>query len=313
MREFTVPKEFETIRLDLFIAKKLPSLSRAFIQKIIKAGKVRINDAPANKASRAMAHEDVVSVDMPQPRKMEVLPEKIELDIIYEDKDLIVINKPAGMVVHPAFGHSSGTLVNALLEHCRDLSGIGGVERPGIVHRLDKETSGIIVIAKNDLVHRKLSQQFKDRKVKKKYLAIVQGDVKCDGGVVDAPIGRSTSDRKKMTVVRLLSEKDIETNRNRPRRSKSRESVTRYKVLKRYGDRTLVEASPETGRTHQIRVHMQHIGHPIVGDKIYGHKKDRSDVMFLHSYYISFEHPVSGKMMEFSKIIGPYDEVLLSR
>lgn len=260
-----------------------------------------------------MAHEDVVSVDMPQPRKMEVLPEKIELDIIYEDKDLIVINKPAGMVVHPAFGHSSGTLVNALLEHCRDLSGIGGVERPGIVHRLDKETSGIIVIAKNDLVHRKLSQQFKDRKVKKKYLAIVQGDVKCDGGVVDAPIGRSTSDRKKMTVVRLLSEKDIETNRNRPRRSKSRESVTRYKVLKRYGDRTLVEASPETGRTHQIRVHMQHIGHPIVGDKIYGHKKDRSDVMFLHSYYISFEHPVSGKMMEFSKIIGPYDEVLLSR
>lgn len=299
MREYKVPKEFEHYRLDQFIAKKLPATSRNRIQKLIDEGFAKLNGKVCSKAARKVLHEDIVELDIPAPKRTEVLAEDIELDVVYEDKDLIVINKPAGMVVHPAQGHRSGTLVNALLSHCKDLSGIGGVERPGIVHRLDKETSGLIVIAKNDNAHNVLSNAFKNRKIEKKYLALVHGIVKEDAGTISAPIGRSQSDRKKMAVIELKSEKDVNDNAKKHRKSKSRSAVTHFRVLKRNKDTTLLELKLETGRTHQIRVHLAHLHHPIVGDKIYGLKKDKSEKMFLHSFLLGFDHPVTGKYMEF--------------
>ncbi len=299
MRTFSVPKEYEHYRLDQFLANKLPGMSRSLIQKIVKAGKVGINGAPCLKVARVLAHEDTVSVEMPEIKKTYSQAEDIPLDIVYEDKDLIVINKPAGMVVHPAHGNRTGTLVNALLSHCTDLSGIGGEERPGIVHRLDKETSGLLVVAKTDAAHRNLSGQFKDRKVVKKYLALVHGSIKNDAGTIDAPIGRSQSDRKKMAVIKADPESLRTHNHRKPRRSKARSAVTHYKVVKRQNDKTLLEIKLDTGRTHQIRVHMAYMGHPIVGDKVYGHKKDKSPFMALHSYALGFFHPVTGEYMEF--------------
>ena len=298
MREYKVPYEFEHYRLDQFIAKKLSATSRNRIQKLIDGGFAKLNGKVCSKAARKVLHDDVIEIDIPAPKRAEILAEEIELDVVYEDKDLIIINKPAGMVVHPAQGHRSGTLVNALLSHCKDLSGIGGVERPGIVHRLDKETSGLIVIAKNDNAHSVLSNAFKNRKVEKKYLAIVHGIVKEDKGTISAPIGRSQSDRKKMAVIELKSEKDVNDDAKKHRKSKSRSAVTHFTVLKRYKDTTLLELKLETGRTHQIRVHLAHIHHPIVGDTIYGLKKDKSDKMALHSYLLGFDHPVSGKHIE---------------
>lgn len=301
MREYSVPKEFEHLRLDQFVAKKLPDLSRSFIQKIIKGGRVLVNGSVAEKVAKVVLHNDIVSLDMPAPKRTEVEAEELPLDIVFEDEQMIVINKPAGMVVHPAQGHRSGTLVNALLHHCKDLSAIGGVERPGIVHRLDRETTGLMVIAKTDIAHRKISKLFKDRKVIKKYLAVVHGRVKKDSGTIDEPLGRSASDRKKMAVIHLLNEKDILANSKKPRKLKTRNAVTHFKVLKRYEDTTLLDINLETGRTHQIRVHLAHIHHPIIGDKIYGLKKDKADNMELYSYFLSFEHPVTGKMMEFER------------
>ncbi|MEK7376769.1 MAG: RluA family pseudouridine synthase [Candidatus Margulisiibacteriota bacterium] len=302
MREYKVPKEFEHYRLDQFIAKKLPSISRNRIQKLVDEGFVKLNGKACAKAARKVLHDDIVELDIPAPKRNEVLPEEIELDVVYEDKDLIVINKPAGMVVHPAQGHRSGTLVNALLGHCKDLSGIGGVERPGIVHRLDKETSGLIVIAKNDNAHSCLSNAFKNRKIEKKYIALVHGVVKEDKGTISAPIGRSQSDRKKMAVIELKNEKDVNDNAKKHRKSKSRSAVTHFTVLKRYKDTTLLELKLETGRTHQIRVHLTHAGHPIVGDQVYGKKKDKEETMFLHSFLLGFHHPVSGGYIEFKKM-----------
>ncbi|MFA5098388.1 MAG: RluA family pseudouridine synthase [Candidatus Margulisiibacteriota bacterium] len=301
MRQYKVPKEFEHYRLDQFIAKKLPAASRNRIQKLIAGGFARLNGRVCAKAARKVLHEDTVEVDIPAPKRTEVLPEKIELDVIYEDKDLIVINKPAGMVVHPAQGHRSGTLVNALLAHCKDLSGIGGVERPGIVHRLDKETSGLIVIAKNDNAHGVLSNAFKNRTVEKRYLAMVHGVVKEDKGTLSAPIGRSQSDRKKMAVIELKTEKEKSDNEKKHRRSKSRAAVTHFSVLKRYKDKTLLDLKLETGRTHQIRVHLSHAGYPIVGDTIYGLKKDRSERMMLHSFFLGFQHPVRDNQVRLEK------------
>ena len=292
MREYKVPKEFEHYRLDQFIAKKLPATSRNRIQKLIDGGFAKLNGSVCSKPSRKVLCGDIIELDIPAPKRTEILPEEIELDVVYEDKDLIVINKPAGMVVHPAQGHRSGTLVNALLCHCKDLSGIGGIERPGIVHRLDKETSGLIVIAKNDNAHNVLSNAFKNRKVEKKYLALVHGLVKEDAGTISASIGRSQSDRKKMAVIELRTDKEKNDNEKKHRKVKSRHAVTHFQVLKRFKDTTLLELRLETGRTHQIRVHLSHAGHPIIGDSIYGLKKDRSDKMMLHSFFLGFQHPV---------------------
>lgn len=299
MRKYTVPKEFENLRLDLFLAKKIPSLSRSFAQKIIKHGSVTVNSKVSKKVAQNLLFGDIVGIDMPEKKRTETLPEDIALDIVYEDEHLIVINKPAGMVVHPAQGNRSGTLVNALLHHCKKLSHVGGAERPGIVHRLDKETSGLMVVAKTDIAHQKLSKMFKDRQIDKKYIALVHGIIKEDEGTIKAPIGRSASDRKKMAVIILHDEKTKLENSKKPRRSKSREAVTHFKVLKRLKDRTLVELKLETGRTHQIRVHLSYIHHPIVGDRVYGFKKDKTQTMRLHSYYLGFIHPVTGKKMEF--------------
>lgn len=301
MRTFSVPKEYEFYRLDQFLANKLSGMSRSLIQKVIKSGKVAVNGKPCKKAGKQLSHEDEVSVEMPPVKRTESLAEDIPLDVVYEDDQLIVINKPSGMVVHPAHGNRTGTLVNALLSHCKDLSGIGGEERPGIVHRLDKETSGLMVIAKTDVAHRSLSAQFKDRKVAKKYLALVHGSIKNDAGTIDAPIGRSQSDRKKMAVIAADPSVIKAHNFRKPRRSKARNAVTHYKVVKRQAGKTLLEIRLETGRTHQIRVHMAYMGHPIVGDKVYGQKKDKSPFMSLHSYALGFSHPVTGEYMEFVK------------
>lgn len=299
MRQFSVPKEYEFYRLDQFLANKLSSLSRSLIQKIIKAGKIEVNGKTCAKASKQLAHNDEVSVEMPPVKRTESFAEDIPVDVVYEDDQLIVINKPAGLVVHPAHGNRSGTLVNALLNHCKDLSGIGGEERPGIVHRLDKDTSGLMVVAKTDAAHKELSRQFKDRKVVKRYMALVLGSLKSDAGTIEAPIGRSQSDRKKMAVIKTDPEKMKALNSRKPRRSKARNAVTHYKVVKREAGNTLLEVKLETGRTHQIRVHMAYIGHPIIGDKVYGQKKDRAPFMALHSFALGFFHPISGEYMEF--------------
>jgi 23S rRNA pseudouridine1911/1915/1917 synthase len=281
-------------RLDRFLAERLPDRSRSEIQRWIKNGMVLVGGATSKPGYRLEAG-DLITVSIPSPEPYEVLPEPIPLDIRYEDDDLLVVNKPAGMVTHPAAGHSTGTLVNAVLHHVPDLVGVGGVERPGIVHRLDKDTTGLIVVAKNDRAHRYLQEQFKERTVEKKYQALLFGFLSPARGRIEAPIGRDPKDRKKMAVVPVGS---------------GREAVTRYRVLRYYRDDrtvgrqqyTLVEAMPKTGRTHQIRVHMAYIGHPIVGDKVYGRRKQRLPIErhFLHAGYLRFRRPSDGKWVEVS-------------
>jgi 23S rRNA pseudouridine1911/1915/1917 synthase len=287
--EFIIRSPKEKLRLDAFLVTKEIGLSRAHIQKLIEERKILVNDRP-QKPSYKLKIEDKVSVDIPPPRKLEILPEAIPLDIVFEDRDLLVINKPRGLVTHPAVGNYSGTLVNALLYHCKDLKGIGGVERPGIVHRLDKDTSGLLVAAKSDLAHQSLSKQFKDRTVKKIYVALVQGVVKPDSGFIQEKIGRHPVQRKKFAVI-----KNSEL--------KSREALTFFKVLKRFKEHTLVELTLKTGRTHQIRVHLSHIGHPLVGDRTYGGKSKIGELeilTLLHAQTLGFIHPRTGKYMEFS-------------
>jgi len=288
--EFIIRSPKEKIRLDAFLVTQKIGLSRAHIQKLIEEGKILVNDRP-QKPSYKLKIEDKVTIDIPPPRKLEILPEAIPLDIVYEDQDLLVINKPRGLVTHPAVGNYSGTLVNALLYHCKDLAGIGGVERPGIVHRLDKDTSGLLVVAKSDLAHRSLSKQFKDRSVKKIYVALAQGVVKPDSGFIQEKIGRHPVQRKKFAVI-----KNPEL--------KSREALTFFKVLKRFKEHTLVELTLKTGRTHQIRVHLSHIGHPLVGDRTYGGKSQIGELetaTLLHAQTLGFIHPRTGKYMEFSR------------
>ena len=237
---------------------------------------------------------------MPEPIELEIKAENISLDIVYEDNDMLVVNKPQGMVVHPAAGNYTGTLVNALLYHCGDsLSGINGEKRPGIVHRIDKDTSGLLLVAKNDNAHQKLSSQIKEHSLTRAYKALVHGNIKQDSGRIDAPIGRHPSDRKKMTI----------TDKN------SREAVTNFRVLERYGRYTFVECILETGRTHQIRVHMSKNGHPIVGDKTYGVKKEEFNLtgQLLHAYKVGFIHPVSGEYMEFVSELPDYYMNVLDR
>ncbi len=265
-------------RLDLFISEKIPDLSRSHIQKLIEEGLVKVNNNTA-KSGYKIKKNDGISILLPEPVETKVKPEDIKLNVVFEDNDLIVVNKPQGMVTHPASGIYSGTLVNALLSHCRNsLSGINGVLRPGIVHRLDKETSGLIIVCKNDKSHQEIAKQIKERKVKRYYYALVYGKVQYDNAVINKPIGRDKIERHKMAVVQ-----------------KGKSAITHIKILKRLEDYTLLECSLETGRTHQIRVHMKSIGHPVVGDKTYGKKNDKCNKMMLHAYKLIFIHPKTKK------------------
>lgn len=283
MEKYELKADEAKIRIDIYLAKHL-ELTRNRLQGLITKGLVKVNNEVI-KANYKLSMGDKITVQVPLPVELTVEAEKIALDIVYEDSDLIVVNKPQGMVVHPANGNYSGTLVNALLAHCENLSGIGGVIRPGIVHRLDKDTSGLLVVAKNDLAHLSLTEQIKERQVRKEYLTLVYGNLKNDSGSVNAPIGRHPVERKKMAVVF--------------RNGKS--AITHYQVLKRFGNYTYLQIVLETGRTHQIRVHMAYIGHPIVSDPVYSSKsKFNLAGQFLHAHKLAFVHPRTGKKMEFS-------------
>jgi len=271
-------------RVDVFLARENDALSRSHIQRLIGGGFVTVN-GKAVKANYKLRADDTLKIVLPLAQEIEVVPEDIPLDILYEDGDVVVVNKARGMVVHPAAGHLSGTLVNALLHHCQDLSGINGKARPGIVHRLDKDTSGVMVAAKNDAAHRSLAEQIKNKTARRKYAAIVQGNIKEESGVIEGAIGRHPTERKKMAV---LSDG-------------GKEAVTDFRVLERFGRYTLVECSLRTGRTHQIRVHMAYIGHPLVGDPVYGRAKSPFSIQgqALHSRELRFLHPSSKREMVF--------------
>lgn len=283
-------------RIDKFAKTQLgEEVSRSQVQLWIEAGNLVVNDAPV-KANYKLAEGDRVVLIIPEAEPTEIVPENLPLDIYYEDGDVIVVNKPRGMVVHPAPGHASGTLVNALMFHCKDLSGINGELRPGIVHRIDKDTSGLIMAAKNDKAHASLAAQLKAHSVTRKYYALVHGNVSHDQGTVDAPIGRDPHDRKMYTV--------IERN--------SKHAVTHFQVVERFGDYTLLELKLETGRTHQIRVHMKFIGHPLVGDPLYGRSKGiKMDGQALHAAVLGFEHPEDARYLEFSAPIPDDMEAVL--
>lgn len=283
-------------RLDVFISDREKALTRTRVQKLVSEGLVLVNEQP-EKSNYKLRTGDEVRFEIPAPQELKVEPENIPVDILYEDQDLIVVNKPQGMVVHPANGNYHGTLVNALLYHCRDLSGINGIMRPGIVHRIDKDTSGVLVVAKNDQAHLSLAQQIKDHTVTRKYLALVHGNIEEPAGTIDAPIGRDPKDRKKMTVIT----------------KNSKAAVTHYMVQERFGDYTLIEARLETGRTHQIRVHMAYLGHPVVGDPLYGYRKAHFDLkgQVLHAYILGFEHPRSKQYVEFTTDLPDYFQKLL--
>lgn len=274
------------MRLDVFLVAQLVTVSRSRISALIKENRVMVNGKSV-KAGYALDKGDVIEVDIPKEQPLTVLPATIPLDIVYEDHDVVVVNKPRGMVVHPAPGSRDNTLVNALIAHCDDLSGINGVLRPGIVHRIDKDTSGLLLVAKNDIAHNSLARQLKNHTVRRVYEAIVCGVVAEPQGIVDCPIGRHPSERKKMAV----------TEKN------SKPAVTHYLVLERFTDYTHIELKLETGRTHQIRVHMKYIGYPLLGDPVYG-KGEKNPFRFagqaLHARTIGFLHPVSGEYLEFS-------------
>lgn len=279
-----VAAEDEGNRLDRFVTANCPDLSRARVQNLIKAGQILLNGA-VTRPSEALKANDEIAVSVPDTIAPEALQaEDIPLAILYEDADFLVLDKPAGLVVHPGAGNDTGTLVHALLHHCTDLSGIGGVERPGIVHRLDKETSGCLVIAKNDFTHHSLASQFASRAVEKTYLAIVEGTLRRASGTIDAPIGRHRVHRQKMAVVPA---------------EKGREAVTHYRVLATGDGLSLVECRPKTGRTHQIRVHLKHLGHSLAGDPIYG-RRGKFPRHLLHAWKLSFDHPRTGERIVFT-------------
>jgi 23S rRNA pseudouridine1911/1915/1917 synthase len=278
--------ELAGVRIDQFVVTHLPKLSRARVQSLLKSGHITLNGAEA-KASAKLRAGDCVRVVEPPPVSAEVEPQDIPLEVLFEDDDLIVINKPAGIVVHPASGNRDGTLVNALLHHCQQLSGVGGVERPGIVHRLDKDTTGCLVAAKNDAAHRSLVRQFAGRSVSKIYLALVSGRFAKPSGEVNAPIGRHPVHRKRMAV----------TDRGRPAR-------TGWRVMRELPCGSLVECTLHTGRTHQIRVHLKHLGHPILGDEVYGKRGDFPRQM-LHAWKLTFDHPRTGQLLNFLSPIPP--------
>lgn len=287
---FVIDEKYQGMRIDKYLSQLMEDKSRSFIQGLIDEGKVTVNNKLV-KSNHKLKENDLIKGIIPDPVELKVEAEDIPLDILYEDEDVIVVNKPQGMVVHPAAGNAKGTLVNAILNHCQDLSGINGVIRPGIVHRIDKDTSGVLVIAKNDAAHNKLAEQLKDHSMTRVYIALVEGIIKNDQGTVDANLGRHPIDRKKMAVVK-----------------EGRRAVTHYKVLEQLDKYTLVECRLETGRTHQIRVHMAYIGHPLVGDPVYGYKKQKFNLegQLLHAKVLGFIHPTSGRYLEFEAKLPDY-------
>ena len=295
MEKFIVEKEDANKRIDAYIAKSA-NISRVNAQRLISEGKILVNGKSV-KHSYKTQENDEITMEQEEPKEVELKAENIPLEIIYEDKDIIVVNKPKGMVVHPANGNPDGTLVNAVMAICKDsLSGIGGELRPGIVHRLDKDTSGIIIVAKNDKAHINLSEQIKNHKVEKTYIALVKGNVKENQATINMPIGRSNKDRKKMAVTK-----------------NGKTAITHFKVLKRYDKYTLLEVKIETGRTHQIRVHLSQIGYPIVGDMVYSNGKNEGGIegQCLHAKSLKFKHPITGKEMYLEAPLPEYFQKIL--
>ena len=292
-------QEDQQMRLDKYLAEQFPEQTRSYLQKLIKDGEVTVNGKNV-KTGYQLSKGDEVSVNIPEPKELDVEPQKMDLDIVYEDDDVILVNKPKGMVVHPAPGHTTDTLVNGLLYHCKDnLSGINGVARPGIVHRIDRDTTGILIVCKNDMSHNSIAVQLKEHSINRRYRALVHGNLKDDTGTVEGPIGRHPIDRKKMAI----NEKN------------GKPAVTHYTVLERFGNYTLIECKLETGRTHQIRVHMTSIGHPLVGDEVYGPAKCpfKLQGQCLHAMILGFVHPRTGEYMEFSADLPDYFEDLLRK
>ena len=298
--QYEVTAEEDGLRLDQYIAGRCMDLSRSYIQKLIKESRVTINKNIQTKTKTAVQESDIVNVSLPDPKELEIKPQDIPLDILYEDNDVLVVNKPKGMVVHPAPGHYEDTLVNAVLYHCRDnLSGINGVLRPGIVHRIDKDTTGALIVCKNDKAHQKIADQLRAHTITRSYRAIVYNNFSEDEGMINAPIGRHPTNRKK----RMVTEKN------------SKEAITHYKVLDHLNHKfNYIECRLETGRTHQIRVHMSHIGHPLLGDEVYGpvnSKFKNLQGQTLHAATLGFIHPTTEEYMEFSAPLPDYIEKLL--
>ena len=298
MKEYIVSQEEKGKRLDAYIPSVDLDITRTSAQRLIEDGNILVNGKNA-KVSYKIQENDKISVEIPEPKQIELKAQNIPIEIIYEDSDIIVVNKPKGMVVHPANGNPDGTLVNAIMAICKDsLSGIGGEIRPGIVHRIDKDTSGLLIVAKNDNAHVKMSEQIKNHEVKKTYIALVRGVFKENEATIDMPIGRSTSDRKKMAV-----------NKN------GKNAITHIKVLKRFDKYTLLQVNIETGRTHQIRVHLSHIGYPIVGDYTYSNGKNEFDVVgqCLHAQKLEFKHPITQKDMCLEAELPQYFKDILDK
>ncbi len=296
---FQVEKENAGIRIDKYLSDNMEDISRSYLQKLLKEKSITVNEKEI-KANYKVQEGDVVSVSVPEPEEPDILPEEIPLDILYEDDSLMVVNKPKDMVVHPSAGHLSGTLVNAVLFHCKgNLSGINGIMRPGIVHRIDKDTTGALLICKTDTCHRILAEQLKVHSITRKYRAVVQGNLKDDEGTIEGPVGRHPADRKKMAI----------------NYKNGKEAVTHYRVLERFGNATYIECQLETGRTHQIRVHMASIGHPLLGDTTYGSSKNPYHLQgqALHAMVIGFLHPVTNTYMEFTAPLPEYFLKLLEK
>ena len=298
--QYEVTEEEDGLRLDQYIAGRCMDLSRSYIQKLIKESRVTINKNIQTKTKTAVQESDIVNDSLPDPKELEIKPQDIPLDILYEDNDVLVVNKPKGMVVHPAPGHYEDTLVNAVLYHCRDnLSGINGVLRPGIVHRIDKDTTGALIVCKNDKAHQKIADQLRAHTITRSYRAIVYNNFSEDEGMINAPIGRHPTNRKK----RMVTEKN------------SKEAITHYKVLDHLNHKfNYIECRLETGRTHQIRVHMSHIGHPLLGDEVYGPANSKFKNLqgqTLHAATLGFIHPTTEEYMEFSAPLPDYFEKLL--
>lgn len=297
--EFIAGEDGNAERIDRYLAERCPDFSRSYLQKLLKEQAVSVN-GKAVKANYKVQSRDRIILEIPEAEKADILPEDIPLDILYEDDYLLVVNKPKGMVVHPSAGHMEGTLVNAVMAHCGDhLSGINGVLRPGIVHRIDKDTTGALLVCKDDAVHRDLAEQLKEHSIKRRYRAVVWDNLKEDQGTVEGPIGRHPIDRKKMAV----------------NYKNGKDAVTHYQVLERFGQYTYIECRLETGRTHQIRVHMASIGHPLLGDSVYGPSKNpwKLQGQTLHAMVLGFRHPVTGEYMEFTAPLPEYFSELLDK
>ena len=300
MKEYFTVENQEGERIDRYLSEEMEDRSRSYIQKLIKDQYVIVNQKPV-KANYRLSLGDMVEITLPEAKEPDIIPENIPLEILYEDQDIIIVNKPKQMVVHPAPGHYSGTLVNALMYHCgQELSGINGTMRPGIVHRIDMDTTGSLIVCKNDMAHQSLSDQLKVHSIKRVYVAIVHGNIKEDNGTVNAPIGRHPTERKKMSI----------------HTKNGRNAITHYKVLERFGEYTYIQCELETGRTHQIRVHMASIGHPLVGDQVYGPRKcpfPKLQGQTLHAKTLGIIHPRTGEYLEINAPLPDYFIELLDR